>query len=69
MFNEILALFSSSFNAAVNWFSGVFDRTGAIPIYMGIIVIFMAMRYIISPIVGSGLGSDIARKVKDDDDG
>ena len=66
--NEILSLFTSSMSSVINWFSSVFDRTGAAPIYLGIIVIFMSMRYIISPItggsLGGGLGSDVARFVR-----
>lgn len=60
MVNDIIFMLVESFSAAGSWFTGVMTATGAGGILLAAIFLVYLVRYLISPIVGSG--SDMVKK-------
>ena len=64
---SILQLFATAFNAASNWFTSIFQRSQMLPVYLGVIALYLMIRFILLPLFGgSGVGSDKAKQPKED---
>lgn len=67
MMGDALSLLSDAFSAVMNWWDQI---TNAIPgsrqIIIAAFVMFGAIRFLVSPIFGTGMGSDFAFKPKSD---
>lgn len=67
MMGQALSLLSDSFAAVMNWWNQItFAIPGSRQIIIGAFVMFGAIRFLVSPIFGSGMGSDFAFKPKAD---
>lgn len=69
---EIMNLLNSSINTCSNWFVNIFKSSGVTEIYLGFLFVFMAMRFILAPVLGSSIrssamGSDKARPTRKGD--
>lgn len=64
MMNDIFSLFITAAEAVSSWFTRLFTATGATALYVGIILIILAFRFLFLPMVGRSFGSDMARKFK-----
>lgn len=58
---NIMNLINSSITAASTWFVRIFNASGVVEIYISIIFIIFAIRFVIVPIFGKSRGSDRAR--------
>lgn len=67
MSSEILQLFATALNAASIWFTSIFQRSEMIGVYLGVIALFLMIRFILLPLFGgSGAGSDKVKQPKED---
>ena len=55
-----------SFGNCMIWLDALFNATGALGIYMGMITVFLVVRYVCYPFLRSA-GSDRAKKGKEGD--
>lgn len=60
----IMNLINNTFIAVSGWFVDVFTSSGMTDIYLSILFIFLASKFIISPLFGRSVGSDHARTNK-----
>lgn len=64
---EILQLFTTALNAASSWFTSIFQQSGMMGVYLGVIALFLMIRFILLPLFGgSGAGSDKVKQPKED---
>lgn len=64
---SILQLFSTAFNAASIWFTSIFQRSQMLGVYLGVIALYLMIRFILLPLFGgSGAGSDKVKQPKED---
>lgn len=64
---SILQLFATAFNAASIWFTSIFQRSQMLGVYLGVIALYLMIRFILLPLFGgSGAGSDKVKQPKED---
>lgn len=51
----------------LEWTYIIFDKTGMLPFYFSVIVIFLVISYLLSSVLVSSRGSDKVRRRKDGD--
>lgn len=66
MFNAIYTMFGSVFSACTSWFNSVILASKSGGFLIGAVAIYLIVRYLVYPLVGSS-GSDKAQR-KDGDD-
>ena len=65
--NAILSLIGDVTASSVAWFSDIMEKTGMLPLFMGIFVISLCIKYLLAPVLGSA-GSDKVKRKKEDSD-
>lgn len=63
---SVMNLINNSFSAVSSWFVSIFNSSGMTEIYISILFIYFGYKFILSPVLGKGRGSDFARSKKDD---
>ena len=66
MTSLIAGMVRASFQAVQNWLAMIFHATGTLGVYLGIIVVWLSLRYLVSPLLFTR-GSDKVKKKKDGD--
>lgn len=64
MIYQIVDMLVTAFSSVSNWFAIVFDRSGAVGLYLGAIVIFLCIRFLLAPLLGAAISSGASDKVK-----
>lgn len=64
MINQIVNMLVTVFNSVSTWFALVFGVSGAVPLYLGAIVIFLCVRFLLAPLLGAAISSGASDKVK-----
>lgn len=64
---RIFNMYSDIFYFVSKWFTDLLDATGATGIVLGMITLFLIVRFMVSPLTGAG--SDKVNKRKRDSDG
>lgn len=59
MVSQILGMFRFAFQYVQNWLAMIFHSTGMLGVYLGALVIWLASRFLISPLLYVG-SSDLA---------
>ena len=59
---EILGLLNQSIGAASQWFVSIFTSSGMVEVYLGLLFIVFAIRFLLAPVFGRSRGSDHARR-------
>lgn len=63
---QILNMINFSLSSASSWFASIFINSGMADVYLTIIFVIMAVRFLVVPVFGSSRGSDRARSHKED---
>lgn len=58
MITDILALFGAALAAALDWLEFFIDEVGATALVFGGFLMFTAVRLLLTPLLGGGMGSD-----------
>lgn len=61
---DVVALLGRALASMIGWLQDIWRATGLRPVYMYAVLVVMACRYLLAPILGQA-GSDIARNLKD----
>lgn len=64
MFNQIMSLITSSFQACSVWFTRLWEASGMTGLFLAMIFIGLCYRFLLAPVIGRSAGSDSARKSK-----
>lgn len=67
-FQQIVFIFTSVANAVQEWVTKLFTASGVTSFFFACLSVLLAVRFLIKPIMGGGLGSDKAKKKKGDDE-
>lgn len=65
--DSILSLIGDVTSSSVTWFTDIMEKTGMLPLFMGMFVITLCIKYLLAPVLGSA-GSDKVKRKKDDSD-
>lgn len=65
MASQVMNFINTGISAASQLFLRVFTGSGMIEVYFAIIFIILAIKFIISPVIGKSRGSDRARSNKE----
>lgn len=63
-FSRIFNMFSDAFYSCGQWFVSILDATHATGVVLGMITLYLVVRYLISPISGSG-SDQVTKRRKD----
>lgn len=66
MFDQIVFIFGNVANASQEWLIKLLSASGATPFYIACFSVLLAVRFLIMPIMGGGMGSDKSKKKKGD---
>lgn len=68
MGSSAVAVVMHAFSSAYSVFSDLLDGTGMVSVYTSVFLVFLVVRFILAPIIGSRVSgsSDSARKRRDD---
>lgn len=67
MINSIFEMFSLSFYNVSEWFTDILSASGASGLVLGMITLYLVVRFLVSPLTGAG--SDKVTKRKKESDG
>lgn len=68
MISEITEMFSTSISAVSGWFVDLMTKTGATPLYLVMVFMFLVCSFLLAPLFKrsfGGAGSDKAEKRRD----
>lgn len=69
MFNSIISLFTRAISAVFSWVSELFVALSITDIFLGLFLVFMTYRFLLSPLIkGGSVGSDKAKKSNNDNE-
>lgn len=63
-FEQIVIIFGNVANASQEWLTKLFTASGATPFFIACLSVYLAVRFLIKPIMGGGMGSDKSKKKK-----
>lgn len=50
MLNKIIGLFETTFSACIGWFEQIMEKTGMLPFYLGGLLVFFSVGFLLSPL-------------------
>lgn len=65
MADSIISLLVKSLQAAQSWFSQILNNSGMTGLFLGMIAIYLAVKFLIYPLFGGSSGSDRVGKPRD----
>lgn len=65
---DIMSIVNNAITSASLWFVDIFTASGMVEVYIAVLFIILAIRFILSPLLGSSRGSDRARRSGDSEE-